>query len=169
MNDKDITQKAVLLTDNLAKLDGIIQKLDVLSDDFCYNYLEHFDVSTDNINAKHEIKLIKTMAEVLRDYSFEAAKISAALLGTAESILKNIRENQKNYSSIVKSSFCLFRKHFCKNFQRLCIILNLCFIKDNFGKLLKSIDSVEDKLCHKLTATCKRIGFLTIFIKSKVL
>lgn len=93
MNDKDFIKKAISLTDNLAQLDSIIQKLEVLSSDFCYNYLEHFDVSAENNSAKHELKLIKTMAEVIRDYSFEAAKLSAALLGTAESVLAEIREN----------------------------------------------------------------------------
>ena len=65
MNEKDIIKKAILLTDNLAQLDSIIQKLEVLSSDFCYNYLEHFDVSAENNNAKCEIKMIKTMAEVM--------------------------------------------------------------------------------------------------------
>lgn len=99
MNEKDIIKKAILLTDNLAQLDSIIQKLEVLSSDFCYNYLEHFDVSAENNSAKHELKLIKTMAEVIRDYSFEAAKIFFNLPDAMENILANIRSNQKNYSS----------------------------------------------------------------------
>ena len=95
MNDKDIIKKAILLTDKLAQLDSIIQKLDVLSSDFCYNYLEHFDVSAENNNAKCEIKIIKTMAEVICDYSSEATKISLNLPDAMENILENIRENQK--------------------------------------------------------------------------
>ena len=41
------------------------------------------------------IKIIKTMAEVICDYSSEAAKISFNLPDIAENILENIRENQK--------------------------------------------------------------------------
>lgn len=93
--NESIIKKAISLTDNLAQLDSIIQKLEVLSSDFCYNYLEHFDVSTENTNAEHELKLIKTMAEVMRDYSSEAAKISFNLPDTMENILANIRDNQK--------------------------------------------------------------------------
>ena len=93
--NESIIKKAILLTDKLAQLDSIIQKLEVLSSDFCYNYLEHFDVSAENNNAKHEIKLIKTMAEVICDYSSEAAKISFNLPDTMENILANIRNNQK--------------------------------------------------------------------------
>ena len=90
-----IIKKAILLTDKLAQLDRIIQKLEVLSSDFCYNYLEHFDVSAENNNVKQELKLIKTMAEVIYDYSSEAAKISFNLSDIAENILANIRNNQK--------------------------------------------------------------------------
>ena len=93
--NESIIKKAISLTDNLAQLDSIIQKLEVLSSDFCYNYLEHFDVSAENNNIKHELKMIKTMAEVMRDYSSEAAKISFNLPDAMENILANIRSNQK--------------------------------------------------------------------------
>ena len=95
MNDKDTIKSAVLLTDNLAQLDNIIQKLDVLAKDLCYNYLEHFDVSAENTNAKHELKLIKTMAEVIWDYSSEASKLSFNLPDVAETILENIRNKKE--------------------------------------------------------------------------
>ena len=93
--NESIIKRAISLIDNLAQLDSMIQKLDMLSNDFCYNYLENFDVSLENINAEHELKLIKTMAEVMRDYSSEAAKISSNLPDAMENILANIRINSK--------------------------------------------------------------------------
>ena len=85
MNSKPNLEKMVFLTDSIAQLDNIIQKLDLLSEDFCYIYLENF------ASSETEIKLIKTMAEVIRDYSSNASQISAGLPGLAENLIENIR------------------------------------------------------------------------------
>ncbi len=84
--NKMFAEKMLFLTDSISQLDSIIQKLDLLSEDFCYNYLEHIDFCSES-----EIKLIKTMAEVMRDYSGNAAQISAQLPDLSENILETIR------------------------------------------------------------------------------
>ena len=89
MNNKTNLEKMVLLTDNVAQLDNIIQKLDLLSEDFCYNYLGHLDMFSETAEA--DLKLVKTMAEVIRDYSSNASQISAKLPDISESLLENIR------------------------------------------------------------------------------
>lgn len=89
MDGKTVVEEMVLLTDSLAQLDSLIQKLDLLSEDFCYNYLENID-----LRSEAEIKLIKTMAEVIRDYSSNAVQISAGLPDLSEKILESIRVNE---------------------------------------------------------------------------
>ena len=42
-------------------------------------------------SSETEIKLIKTMAEVIRDYSSNASQISAGLPDLAENLIENIR------------------------------------------------------------------------------
>ena len=87
MNDnKTIVSKVIFLTDIVAQLDNLLQKLDLLSEDFCYNYLEHI-----NLRSELEIKLVKTMAEIIRDYSNSSAQMSAQLPDLAENLLENIR------------------------------------------------------------------------------
>lgn len=89
MDGKTVVEGMVLLTDSLAQLDSLIQKLDLLSEDFCYNYLKNID-----LRSEAEIKLIKTMAEVIRDYSSNAIQISASLPDLSEKILESIRVNE---------------------------------------------------------------------------
>ena len=87
MNDnKTVIEKMLFLTDSIAQLDNLIQKLDLLGEDFCYNYLGHLDLSSEA-----EIKLVKTMAEVIRDYSGNAAQLFSKLPDLSENILEAIR------------------------------------------------------------------------------
>lgn len=74
----EIVKKSIELTDLLSELDGLIEKIHVLSDDVCDNYIEkiNFKSPRGKLTAELDFNIIKVMMDVLCNYIAEASAIS---------------------------------------------------------------------------------------------
>lgn len=75
---EEIVKKSIELTDLLSELDGLIEKIQVLSSDVCDNHIEKINFKTERgrLNAEIDFNIIKVMMDVLCNYIAEASKIS---------------------------------------------------------------------------------------------
>lgn len=74
----EIVEKSIELTDLLSELDGLIEKIDVLSNDVCDNHIEKINFKTERgkLNAEYDFNIIKVMMDVLCNYIAEVSEIS---------------------------------------------------------------------------------------------
>ncbi len=75
---EEIVEKSIELTDLLSELDGLIEKIDVLSNDVCDNHIEKINFKTERgkLNAEYDFNIIKVMMDVLCNYIAEVSEIS---------------------------------------------------------------------------------------------
>lgn len=74
----EIVEKSIELTDLLSELDGLIEKIDVLSNDVCDNHIEKINFKTERgkLNAEYDFNIIKVMMDVLCNYIAEVSESS---------------------------------------------------------------------------------------------
>lgn len=75
---EEIVEKSIELTDLLSELDGLIEKIDVLSNDVYDNHIEKINFKTERgkLNAEYDFNIIKVMMDVLCNYIAEVSEIS---------------------------------------------------------------------------------------------
>ena len=75
---EELVEKSIELTDLLSELDGLIEKIDVLSNDVCDNHIEKINFKTERgkLNAEYDFNIIKVMMDVLCNYIAEVSEIS---------------------------------------------------------------------------------------------
>ena len=75
---EEILKKSIELTDLLSELNGLIEKIHILSDDVSDNHIEkiNFKSPLGKLAAELDFNIIKVMMDVLCNYIAEASKIS---------------------------------------------------------------------------------------------
>ena len=91
---QEIVEKSLKLTDLLGELDDLIEKLYVLSEDICYNYIERINFNTERgkLNAEIDLNIVKVMMGVTRRYIINASEISKKLSDLSNDILQALKE-----------------------------------------------------------------------------
>lgn len=94
---QETIEKSFELTDSLSKLDGLIEKIDVLSSDMCENYIEKINLKTERgrLTAEIDFNIVKVMMDILLDCISEASKISGKLPELSNNIYESLAERDK--------------------------------------------------------------------------
>ena len=79
--NENILEKAITLTDSLAELNFLLERINLLSDDVCGNYIEHINFKTERgrLTAEYDFNIVKAMTGVVHNYIVEASKIAGNL------------------------------------------------------------------------------------------
>lgn len=93
-NSQELIKKSVTLTDSIAELDAIIEKIYVISSDVFENYIEKMNFKTEKgkLTAEYDFNIIKVMIDVMQSYIARASRISQNLPELSDNILEEIKE-----------------------------------------------------------------------------
>ena len=91
--NENILEKAITLTDSLAELNFLLERINLLSDDVCGNYIEHINFKTERgrLTAEYDFNIVKAMIGVVHNYIVEASKIARNLPEISIEILQEIK------------------------------------------------------------------------------
>ena len=91
--NENIFQKAITLTDSLAELKFLLERISILSDDVCGNYIEHINFKTERgkLTAEYDFNIVKAMTGVVHNYIVEALEIVGNLPEISQEILQEIK------------------------------------------------------------------------------
>ncbi len=91
--NENILEKAITLTDSLAELNFLLERLELLSDDIWGNYIEHINFKTERgkLTAEYDFNIVKVMTGVVHNYIVEASKIAGNLPEISKEILQEIK------------------------------------------------------------------------------
>ncbi len=91
--DENILEKAITLTDSLAELNFLLERINLLSDGVCGNYIEHINFKTERgrLTAEYDFNIVKAMIGVVHNYIVEASKIAGNLPEISKEILQEIK------------------------------------------------------------------------------
>ena len=92
---EEIVKKTIELTDLLSELDGLIEKIQVISDDICDNHIEkvNFKSPRGKLTAELDFDIIKVMMDVLCNYISEASEISRKVPKLSSNIYESLVES----------------------------------------------------------------------------
>ena len=91
--NENIFQKAITLTDSLAELKFLLERINILSDDVCGNYIEHINFKTERgkLTAEYDFEIIKVLTGVIHNYIVEASEISSNLPDICNEIVEGLK------------------------------------------------------------------------------
>lgn len=97
LTPQETIEKSFELTDLLSKLDGLIEKIDVLSSDICENYIEKINFNTEKgrLTAEIDFNIVKVMMDILLDCISEASEISDELPELSNNIYESLTQRDK--------------------------------------------------------------------------
>ena len=88
-------QEMLSLADSITDLDFVIDKINILSEDICLNYVEKINLNSERgkLTAEYDIKVVKSILEILHSYIIKASALSSSL----PELSKNILEQQRKF------------------------------------------------------------------------
>ena len=91
--NENILEKAITLTDSLAELNFLLERINLLSDDVCGNYIEHINFKTERgrLTAEYDFNIVKAMIGLVHNYIVEASKIAGNLPEISQEIFQEIK------------------------------------------------------------------------------
>ncbi len=92
--NENILEKAITLTDSLAELKFLLERISILSDDVCGNYIEHIDFKTERgkLTAEYDFNIVKTMTGVIHNYISEASEAVRNMPDVSNEIVEALKE-----------------------------------------------------------------------------